>query len=226
MLVRNICGSNGGVLQSTDFRGSPYRFSRWFNVFMTEGCSVSAVLKNRTGHILTGCASVCPDDNISATNYRNASSCYGDRCCQSSLLPSPIDDMLEREQGLDFYEIFLDHEVTTTSNSTCTMAAALIRSDVVQKLSGKLSNLSSLPTVLEWRANYLSTDTDYDNFRCSDGSGGAQYCFCKFPYDGLNPLLPYGCEGINLHSVFITSFVFFFFFSPSPKPPFWLESGP
>uniref|UniRef100_A0A803L4B6 Protein kinase domain-containing protein n=1 Tax=Chenopodium quinoa TaxID=63459 RepID=A0A803L4B6_CHEQI len=53
--VHNTCRSNASI----DFRGSPFAFSSSSNVLVMEGCSGSIVLRNRSGNILSGCATVC-----------------------------------------------------------------------------------------------------------------------------------------------------------------------
>uniref|UniRef100_A0A803KMV8 Uncharacterized protein n=1 Tax=Chenopodium quinoa TaxID=63459 RepID=A0A803KMV8_CHEQI len=72
--------------------------------------------KKRGGEIMTGCASVCANEGASM----NASNCYGVGCCQASLLSSPTGDFLDREEGLDFYQIALDHlGLSNFTNAMC-----------------------------------------------------------------------------------------------------------
>ncbi|GMG99919.1 hypothetical protein Nepgr_001759 [Nepenthes gracilis] len=113
----NIC--TGGVVgnssstqrnTSVDLGGSPYRFSRDYNVFMVKGCAGGVVMMNRRNKILAGCASICPKNYSIVQNY-----CYGVSCCQT---PIPI------EYSLDFYQIGFDDEAIPNSY-TC-MAAALM----------------------------------------------------------------------------------------------------
>ncbi|KAK9675661.1 hypothetical protein RND81_11G021800 [Saponaria officinalis] len=79
---QNLCGSDGAnEIRSYDFKGSPYRYSMWYNVLMMEGCGGSAVLTNRDGEVLAGCASVC---DYAAANM-SGTTCYGIGCCQASM---------------------------------------------------------------------------------------------------------------------------------------------
>ncbi|XP_021734429.1 wall-associated receptor kinase-like 1 [Chenopodium quinoa] len=204
LLPKNFCGSSTAVfhgfatsvVKGVDFNGSPFRYSRWFNVFMVEGCGGSVVLQKRGGEIMTGCASVCSNEGVSM----NKSNCYGVGCCQASLLSSPTGDYLNREEGLDFYQIALDY--TGFSNfSTCNVSAALIESYSVKKLSGKLSNLKAFPAVLEWTPKYIMIPRkkpymNYDNFSCNYDNNNAVSCTCGFPYEG-NPFLPDGCQVVT-----------------------------
>lgn len=193
----SMCGSEGadGVstttpVKSVDFGGSPYRFSKTSNVLMVENCGGSVVLKNRSGAILTGCASYC-DNSIAVANM-NITSCYGIGCCQAS-----VSRYIDRLEGLDFYEIAVDH-ITSTSSSTCTLTAALIDRDYeLNNSAGRLSHFLSFPTVLEWSATYLPAiyyTRDYANFSCFNGI--VNFCFCNFPYEG-NPYLPDGCQVVR-----------------------------
>lgn len=186
------------VIDSINFHGSPYRFSSWLNVFMVEGCGGSVVLQNRSGGIIAGCASVCSNQSA----MMNMTDCYGVGCCQASLLSSPTGDYLDKPEGLEFYQISLDQagQVSTLTNKTCDIYAALIASDSVKKLSGKLSKLEAFSTVLEWYAYSINDnmlDPSYKNVSCygslSDFNSDI-ICSCPITYEG-NPYLPYGCQG-------------------------------
>ncbi|KAK9692178.1 hypothetical protein RND81_09G246200 [Saponaria officinalis] len=184
----NLCHSNGSkVVRSYDFRDTPFRFSRWYNVFMVEGCGGSVVLKNRSGNVLTGCASFC-DSN------KSRASCYGVGCCQASLLSSPTSDFIEKgdQRDLDFYEVALDFEQQPIKSNSCNISAVLIDSASVNKFAGKLSTVQTFPTVLEWQGIYTSS-ANYDNFYCYNESNVGPQCGCNFPYQG-NPFLPNGCQ--------------------------------
>ncbi|XP_074321117.1 putative wall-associated receptor kinase-like 11 [Silene latifolia] len=189
----NLCHSEGTKqVSSYDFRDSPFLFSRWYNVFVVEGCGGSVVLKNRSGDILTGCASFC--DSVGRQN--NTSSCYGVGCCQASLLSSPTSNYIEKgEEGdLDFYKLSLDFEQQSTTNS-CSISATLIQSKSVNEFAGKLSSLPTLPTVLQWQGIYTPSD-NYKNFSCYKEYNSGPQCYCDFPYEG-NPFLPNGCQVIE-----------------------------
>ncbi|KAJ8426622.1 hypothetical protein Cgig2_011841 [Carnegiea gigantea] len=194
--ARSICASesNGSVGAAiVDFRGSPFRFSTWFNVFMVENnCGHSVLLRNRMREIVAGCASVCT--NESGVTKLNSTHCLGVGCCQASLLPSPTGDFIKKEAGLDFYEIAMDHEKPTASyTNTCSLAAALVERNQVTKLAGRL------PTVLEWSValpwTVSTQNSNQDNFSCST-EDGTQKCSCRFPYEG-NPYLPDGCQVVR-----------------------------
>ncbi|KAL9248251.1 hypothetical protein vseg_021595 [Gypsophila vaccaria] len=189
----NLCQTGGTkVVRSYDFLHSPFRFSRWYNVFMVEGCGGSVVLKSRNGQVLTGCASFCAGD--AEKKYRT--SCYGVGCCQASLLSSPTGNYIEKgeQEDLDSYEVELDFEQLPTKSNSCNISAVLIDSASVNKFAGKLSTVKTFPTVLEWQGiNTLSTKfINYHNLICYDTSYG-QPCSCRFPYQG-NPYLPNGCQ--------------------------------
>ena len=205
--ARSICASesNGSVGAAiVDFRRSPFRFSTWFNVFMVENnCGHSVVLRNRMRKIVAGCASVCTND--SGVTKLNSTHCHGDGCCQASLLPSPTSDFIRREAGLDFYEIAMDQETPTASyTNACSLAAALVETNQVTKLAGRL-HISPLPTVLEWDGPLPWTvgmqNNNPDNFSCSP-EYGTQICHCIFPYEG-NAYLPNGCQGKHTHLEFL-----------------------
>ncbi|KAL9248253.1 hypothetical protein vseg_021596 [Gypsophila vaccaria] len=186
----NLCQSGGPakVVRSDDFRGSPFKFSRWYNVFMVEGCGGSVVLKNRSGDILTGCASFCG-------GKKNQTNCYGVGCCQASLLSSPTGDFIDkRDQGnLDFYTLSLFFEQLDTKSDSCNISAVLIDSASVNDFAGKLSSVQTFPTVLEWQGIYTSL-YHYHNFSCYNETN--IQCSCVFPYQG-NPFLPNGCQLIE-----------------------------
>ena len=183
--ARNICGSESVGAHRFDLEGSPYRFSS-FNDFMVVGCGGSALLKNKSGGILTGCASVCANDpaasNIETTN------CFGSGCCRS---PVGVDN------GLVFYEVAVDYNTTATGSQTCTLAAGLIKSD---STSEKIEHLTTFPTMLDWSAAALIDNftfdytLDYDNFSCGNAYWGGKLCSCNYMYGG-NPYLPSGCQG-------------------------------
>ncbi|KAL2941599.1 Wall-associated receptor kinase-like 8 [Bienertia sinuspersici] len=183
LLPGNFCISNRAkdvivtpVVHSINFGGSPYRFSRW------------------SGEILSGCASVCAKDGATM----NSTNCYGVGCCQASLLSSPTSYYLEHEEGLDSYQIALDH-VGLPNSKICNISAALIESNSVKNLSGKLSNLKAFPTILEWNASLIALnmlDQDYDNISCSYYFNNVIMCTCRVPYEG-NPYLPYGCQVVE-----------------------------
>ncbi|CAO2832550.1 unnamed protein product [Amaranthus hypochondriacus] len=188
------------VVDSINFHGSPYRFSSWLNVFMVEGCGGSVVLQNRSGGIIAGCASVCSNQSA----MMNMTDCYGVGCCQASLLSSPTGDYLGKPEGLEFYQISLDQagQVSTLTNKTCDIHAALIASDSVKKVSGKLSKLEAFSTVLEWYAysiNYNMLHPSYKNVSCDESLSDFNsdiICYCPITYEG-NPYLPYGCQGVE-----------------------------
>ncbi|XP_057539808.1 wall-associated receptor kinase-like 6 isoform X2 [Amaranthus tricolor] len=207
---RNHSSATDGVIMepvhSINFHGSPYRFSSWLNVFMVEGCGESEVLQNRSGGIIAGCASVCSNQGV----MMNMTDCYGVGCCQASLLSSPTHEYLQKQRGLEFYQISLDQagQVSTMTNKTCDIYAALIASDSVKKLSGKLSKLEAFSTVLEWYAysiNYNMLNPSYKNVSCYESQSEYESlsdfnsdikCFCGSTYEG-NPYLPYGCQGVE-----------------------------
>ncbi|KAH9603630.1 hypothetical protein KSS87_012445 [Heliosperma pusillum] len=193
LISPNLCQSDGTKQVSNDFRDSPFLYSRWYNVFVVEGCGGSIVLKNRSGNILTGCASFC-DSNA---GQKNTSSCYGVGCCQASLLSSPTRDYIEKgEDGdLDFYKLSVELQQPATTNA-CSISATLIESKSVNKFAGKLSGLPTLPTVLEWRGIYIQSN-NHKNFTCYNESNTGPQCFCEFPYEG-NPFLPYGCQVLEV----------------------------
>lgn len=75
--VQHMCRSNVSI----DFGGSPYGFSTWYNVLVMEGCGSSVVLKNRSGNVLTGCATICGNNKDTAI-MKNF---YGFGRCQALL---------------------------------------------------------------------------------------------------------------------------------------------
>ncbi|CAO2837571.1 unnamed protein product [Amaranthus hypochondriacus] len=181
-ILQNICRSHGGdAAEPVDLQNSPYRFSRWFNVFAVSGCGVNAVLKNRNGDIVTGCASMCMND----TSMTKSSKCFGVECCQATLLSSPTDEFIVRSPGLDFYEIVL-------SSQTCNVAAGLLHIRSMINFSGNFSSPKLFPTVLEWRTPDIAPS---ETFSCDDYQGGSQRCLCS-DYHGYkgNPYLPNGCQ--------------------------------
>ncbi|CAO2837573.1 unnamed protein product [Amaranthus hypochondriacus] len=182
--LQDLCGSK----HSVNFRGSPYRFSTWYNVLVVNGCGGSVVLKNRSSNILTGCAAVCVNDTIDIATE----DCYGIGCCQASFITyntiGGYSGFIQRQEGLDFYELEVDHEA---DSSACEMRAGLIDSRSVNK-----SAESTVPMVLEWSAPDLThlqwTYSPYAKFNCvKDGK-----CSCGYNYEG-NPYLPDGCQVVR-----------------------------
>ncbi|CAO2837563.1 unnamed protein product [Amaranthus hypochondriacus] len=183
-IVQNICTSHGGdPAEPVDLRNSPYRFSRWYNVFVVSGCGVNAVLKNRDGDIVTGCASMCMND----TSMTKSSNCFGVECCQATVLSSsPTDDYFGRSADLDFYEI-------VSSSQTCNVTAGLLDIYSMTNFSGSLSSPKLFPTVLEWRTADIAPS---ESFSCNNWNRGrSQRCLCE-DYKGYkgNPYLPNGCQ--------------------------------
>ncbi|XP_021734425.1 wall-associated receptor kinase-like 8 [Chenopodium quinoa] len=181
----NICRSdNGGVtdsavVQRVDLRGTPFLFSIQFNVFVAKGCGTSLVLKNSSNEVVTGCASVCRN-NIS----KNMTSWIGVGCCQSRL-SSTLDNsytIYDEIQGLDYYEIDMNHEALLNPQ-TCNVAAGLLYKDEVPEFSGNFSNLT---TVMEWSRPFTA-----EGSTCGDD--GVLTCPCddEHGYVG-NPYL--GCQ--------------------------------
>uniref|UniRef100_A0A803KMV4 Protein kinase domain-containing protein n=1 Tax=Chenopodium quinoa TaxID=63459 RepID=A0A803KMV4_CHEQI len=189
-VFHNICRSdNGGitdspVVQRVDLRGTPFLFSTQLNVFVAKGCGASLVLKNSSSDVVTGCASVCTN-NISKNNMTN---CNGVGCCQS-MLSSSTDDIFygNGEDGLDYYEIDMNHEALSNPQ-TCNVAAGLLDIRRVTEFSG---SYSSFTTVLEWSGPFMS-----DNFDRNTFGFGSLTCSCSsnHPFEGCvgNPYL--GCQ--------------------------------
>ncbi|XP_057515409.1 wall-associated receptor kinase-like 1 isoform X2 [Amaranthus tricolor] len=176
-VLQDVCKSKSSI----DFRGSPYRFSTWFNTLVVDGCGGSVVLKNKSSNVLTGCASVCGNDT--------ANECYGIGCCQASFITynriGGYNYMLERQKGLELYELEVDYE---SDSSACDIRVGLIDSRSANK-----SVQSTVPMVLEWIGpdSYVNSNIyiSYDNFTCSvDGT-----CMCYYLTEG-NPYLPNGCQ--------------------------------
>ncbi|KNA26003.1 hypothetical protein SOVF_001480 [Spinacia oleracea] len=178
---------------SIDFDGSPYRFSNWFNVLVVVGCGGSVNLKDRSGNILMGCATVCVNNIVDITK-----GCSGIGCCQASFIT--YNNILRQSsvseyfygKGLDFYRTDLDHEGNTSS---CDMRVGLIDSRSVNKFSQ-----STVPTILKWKgpASYAQANTNQQrvNFSCQDESFSelsSFTCSCHYTHEG-NPYLPYGCR--------------------------------
>ncbi|KNA26004.1 hypothetical protein SOVF_001490 [Spinacia oleracea] len=189
----NICNSRKGDVAKTpfnrniDLRGSPYRFSGWYNVFVVEGCGANVVLKNGYGDIITGCTSICTND----TSKKNMTNCNGVGCCQATLLSSPTDGYIEKSTtaGLDYYKIDSYYE-SLSNTPICNVTAGLLDIRSLTKFSGKLSSLETFPTVLEWG---IASPKSSHNIVCD---GGYSSCQCNFPYEG-NPYIPNGCRLIR-----------------------------
>ena len=75
--ITPLC-ENNGTWRSTNFSGSPFRFSPLHNMFMVVGCDTNAVLIAQD-QILAGCALDC-NTGITANT-----SCYGNQCCQNTI---------------------------------------------------------------------------------------------------------------------------------------------
>ncbi|KAK9673409.1 hypothetical protein RND81_12G165700 [Saponaria officinalis] len=175
---QNICTSDGAKeIRSYDFKGSPYRFMP--SVLMMEGCGGSAVLKDRHGGIVAGCASICASDAI----HMNATACYGVGCCHADILDS-----------FDYYEIAVAFEQQNKAN-TCNASVAVIDSGSMLNLTGMLSSLEIIPTTLFWSSTFTKSDqfVRKANVSCDSGSDDIWRCECNKFYEG-NPYVPNGCQ--------------------------------
>ncbi|KAK9748520.1 hypothetical protein RND81_02G063600 [Saponaria officinalis] len=169
-------------IRSPDFKGTPYSFAMSSNVLIMEGCGCNAVLYNRTGAASTGCASICDSDAA----YM-CTACYSAGCCQSSLE--------SWKEDLDFYEIAVHFEQPMNSTS-CNASAGLIDAGTLANYGPSWSSLEIFPTILHWKATFVSHLPFYSAVNVSCHGQDRVTCTCRFPYEG-NPYLPYGCQVVE-----------------------------
>ncbi|GAB4839695.1 hypothetical protein Ancab_039408 [Ancistrocladus abbreviatus] len=123
---------------SVDMAGSPFLYSSMHNVIFVQGCTVDALLLNRTNDIIAGCASICFHYGYAVT-----SSCYGVLCCQT-VIPS----------SLDIYQI--NYTIGTDSDTQIPITTSLMTSDNPPA--------TPTPTVLQWTAIDIPTNhSSYQN---------------------------------------------------------------
>ncbi|KAK9748515.1 hypothetical protein RND81_02G063100 [Saponaria officinalis] len=168
-------------IRSPDLKGTPYSFAMSSNVLMMEGCGCSAELNDRAGIALSGCSSICDSD---AANMNAA--LYSAGCCQSSM---------EWLEDLDFYEIAVHFEQPMNSTS-CNVSAGLIGSYTLASCVPSSSSLEIFPTILHWKATFVSHLPFYSAVIVSCHGQDQVTCTCRFPYEG-NPYLPYGCQVVE-----------------------------
>ncbi|GAB4830673.1 hypothetical protein Ancab_039362 [Ancistrocladus abbreviatus] len=157
---------------SVDMAGSPFLYSSKHNIFSVKGCTGSALLLNRTNHIIAGCATFCsPRAGHAVTN-----GCYGVLCCQT-VIPS----------SLDFYQINYTIGLQGDINSTTSL------------MTNESPPPFPTPTVLQWTAIDLPTyHPSYQNSYCSlvpfakDVQG--YVCSCDGDSYQGNPYLANGCQ--------------------------------
>ncbi|KAK9673410.1 hypothetical protein RND81_12G165800 [Saponaria officinalis] len=169
----SICGSDGAKeIHSYDFKGSPYQFTP--SVLRMEGCGGSAIVKDRYGKIVAGCASICASDAATI----NATTCYGVGCCQDYIT-----------HDIDYYEIAVVFEQQIKAN-TCNASVAMIDSGSRLKT---LSSLEIIPTTLYWNATFAKPHQfeQKANVSCDSKS-----CKCQFSYQG-SPYVPNGCQVVK-----------------------------
>ncbi|KAK9673425.1 hypothetical protein RND81_12G167000 [Saponaria officinalis] len=173
----SICGSDGiKEIHSYDLKGSPYLFKS--NALMMEGCGVSAIVKNRYGKIVAGCASICA---IDAIHMDGVIACYGVGCCQDTIT-----------DNLDYYEIAVVFEQQIKAN-TCNASVAVMDGGSMPCLAGTLSSLETIPTTLNWNASFAKP---YQFESKANVSCDSQKCECQFFYEG-NPYVPNGCQVVK-----------------------------
>ncbi|KAL8166262.1 LOW QUALITY PROTEIN: hypothetical protein V2J09_007761 [Rumex salicifolius] len=165
---------------SINFTGTPFLFSARDNVFMVEGCSGSAVLKNESKKIKAECGTVCSNSNTPAI-LKNG--CNGVECCQT-LISSDTD-------SLSFYHI-------DGSPQSC-LTATLISSDSANQYIGKLSGSSdhaataAPPVVLSWSwISKLKPDNN-PNALCR-WNGLSLSCYCRAKNTFGNAYVSNGCQ--------------------------------
>ncbi|GAB4828992.1 hypothetical protein Ancab_018650 [Ancistrocladus abbreviatus] len=165
---------------SVDLGGSPFLYSSMHNVFSVQGCTVNALLLNRTNHIIAGCPTTCFQYGYAATD-----GCYGVLCCQTAI-PS----------SLDFYQINFTSVID--SDTQTSISTSLITSDSPPP--------TPTPTVLQWTDIDLATNhPSYQNSICTlvpfakDVQG--YVCSCKGDSYQGNPYLADGCQDPKLTPV-------------------------
>ncbi|KAK9673422.1 hypothetical protein RND81_12G166800 [Saponaria officinalis] len=178
---QNICTSDGAKeIRSYDFKGSPYSLDS--SVLMMEGCGGSAVVKNRYGKIVGGCASICASDAA----HINATTCYGVGCCHDDI-----------QFDIDYYEIAVVFEQRFKAN-TCNTSVAVIDSGSMLNLTGTLSSLEIIPTTLSWSPTFTKP-YQFErkaNVSCYSLSRDLWRCDCQIFYEG-NPYVPNGCQVVK-----------------------------
>ncbi|KAK9673400.1 hypothetical protein RND81_12G165300 [Saponaria officinalis] len=172
----SICGSDGiKEIHSYDLKGSPYLFGS--NVLMMEGCGGSAVVKDRYGKIVAGCASICASDAA----HINATTCYGVECCHDNM-----------SDGLDYYEIDVVFEQPIKANN-CNASVAVTDSRSMLNLTGPWSSIKLIPTTFFWSSTFAKP---FQSERKENVSCVPQSCECQFFYEG-NPYVPNGCQVVK-----------------------------
>ncbi|GMG99915.1 hypothetical protein Nepgr_001755 [Nepenthes gracilis] len=167
MQLREV-SSGADVMQgnSPNLTGSPFLFSGDYNVFLVGGCTGSALLLDSRNQILTGCATICPQQGSSMPSSEN---CYGVLCCQT-IIPSSL--------------VFYRTNFTTSSNSYANgsnipNSAALIESNSVSKFIQNPTQqyFQPYPTVFQWTIMDLGTDSPgYQNSTCEMDEWGGYNC--------------------------------------------------
>ncbi|KAK9673417.1 hypothetical protein RND81_12G166200 [Saponaria officinalis] len=174
----SICGSDGAKeIHSYDLKGSPYRFAS--NVLMMEGCGGSAIVKDRHGEIMSGCASICASDAAPI----NATTCYGVGCCQVSI-----------PDNLDYFEIAVVFEQQIKAN-TFNVSVAVIDSESMLNLTGSLSSLEIIPAALSWNVSFAKP-YQFEGMANVSCDSPIHICKCQIYYEG-NPYLPNGCQVVK-----------------------------
>ncbi|KAL9247059.1 hypothetical protein vseg_020530 [Gypsophila vaccaria] len=175
----SICGSDGAMkIRSYNLKDTPY-FFYMSNVLMLEGCGVSAVVKDRHGEIVAGCASICASDAV----HMSETSCNGVGCCH--------DDM---SHGVDYFEIDVAFEQPIKANiCNASVAVKYSGSESMQNLTGSLSSVEVIPTTLYWSTTFVEP---YQYETKANVSCNHQSCQCQDFYEGY-PYVPYGCQVVK-----------------------------
>ena len=178
-------GRSSSLQKCIDLDGSPFRFSRFDNIFMVLGCGHAHLEEN--GEILAGCTSVCQEDY---TPQR----CHGINCCQTTI-------PLAESFFLDYYNVSFQL-VNITGEKPNSTHTFLVDRDWFSSNRTKLEDVVGVgiaPLSLLWMLNksaVVNPDCD-DLIVYSVGLGAYNRfsCSCeRWNYEG-NPFLIGGCHG-------------------------------
>ncbi|XP_058003936.1 wall-associated receptor kinase 2-like [Hevea brasiliensis] len=199
------CYNKSGKARSSDqiirLREGPFRFSDTRNKFTAVGCDTLAFMTDAEGTFLSGCFSICLENNTMLEG-----SCSGIGCCQTAL-PKGL-------KTLNVSVTSVNNHSNVLSFNPCGFAfLADQRSFKVSDLrlsdypySNLTKDYATSDFVIEWvvreetcEAAQLSSDgyACGNNTHCTFSPNGKGYrCLCKAGFTG-NPYLPQGCQDID-----------------------------
>ncbi|TKY72412.1 Wall-associated receptor kinase 22 [Spatholobus suberectus] len=202
-IYRSNCGTKGARLVNKQLGGSPFVYSQEHNKFVAAGCNSIALLQSN-GSDVSGCVSICDDDNDDISNLGNTE-CHGKSCCETSLpqylseYNATIKGLNEKQTGhhCSFAMIVQDYHRYSYNHYNYY--------DSYYPVGGDLKDLNDVPAVLEWEiVNNLTLKLPADAYaECHDTKvtssrykGSGRRCSCKLDSSG-NPYIAGGCRATS-----------------------------